>query len=182
MSKVPCWAWQQCSVHLNSPVMKNCFVLFPLWGRWACLICLSRQHWLVCIKWASEAEWKTGANARSRRGCSSHSIRLSKPTACWSPRSCLGGRCEKMNSQKLRGELWSMSSTWWTWPQHAGRERKVAVLGISKKAFSDGRVRIGGNLIISLCLKGPVWLRTLTVLLLLRSILDFAPKYLNLNF
>lgn len=92
MTKVPCRTWQQCSVHLNSAVMKDRFVLFPLRRRWVFLIFLSRKHWLVCIICAWETERLTGSPQRLRQP----RIRLSKPTGWRSPRTRVGGSCEKM--------------------------------------------------------------------------------------
>lgn len=69
--KIPCWAWQQCLVHLDSPVTCDSAVLLPLWRQRVPLIFLSRQHWLVYIIWASGTGWETERAPGAHRGCGS---------------------------------------------------------------------------------------------------------------
>lgn len=173
MTEVPCWAWQPCSVHLNSPVMKDRFVLLPLWRRWLFLIFLSWQHWLVCILFASEAAWETERMLGALWGCGSRALDFQNQLC-----DGLQGLTWEADARKWRKQ----SKTQWhtlkyvqcsvevTWLYSAGRERERG-RSRGKQDLSGGRVRNGGNSIILLSQRTTVWLRILALLLLPLNIL-----------
>lgn len=98
--KIPCWAWQQCLVHLNSPVRSDSFVLLPLWRQRVSHLSVSAT--LACIYNMSLRErLRDGANAwspqRLRQLQLSFCYALDFQNQLWqSPRSRVGGRCKKM--------------------------------------------------------------------------------------
>lgn len=176
MTKVPSWAWQLCSVHFNSPVMKDRFVLFPLWRRWVFLIFLSRQHWLVCVICASETDWETERMPGALRGCGSHALDFQNQLSdglqglAWEAVARKGRKQSKTQWHTLKYVQYSVDMTplHWTWEKGCCRRHL-------KEKPLRWTGRNGGKSIISLLKRTIVWLRILTLLL---NILYFAPRYL----